>query len=420
MKQLLVIICLIVLLIARFFHYFTNLQQPFEGKKVKIEHTFLSETKKTTTGQGFFVDGVYVLLPRFPEYQYSQSIVVEGTISQAKSKKSSTSAGTEQSEVRVLRNEGTDDQFWILKNPKVTRGKDSFLKPLLSVSSFIRQSTAGSYNRTLDAQKAALLMGMVFGIKEGMSDKFEDQLTNSGVLHVVAASGSNVALVASFTLSLLLLFLRRQVAIGCLFVILILYALISGLDPSIVRATLMGGIAFSAQLFGRQTFSYLALSFTAIVMLLIDPALITNVGFQLSFMATLGILILKPILDIKLKKIHFPTFKDDVTTTFSAQILTIPIISYHFQTFAPISFLSNLLILWTIPILMLLGGVAALLSLIHPLLSAPFLYLSFPLLSYFEYIVGLTALNPVDVTRLPLVLIAGYYCIVGAVLLKTR
>jgi competence protein ComEC len=418
MKQLLVLFCLVVLLVLRLFNHFSTTEKLYEGKSLTISYTFFTEPKKTSTGQGFFVNGVYVLLPRFPEYEYGQSIRVTGKVSHGHTTQKN--ASTNHSEVLALRNEGTGKPFWILKDPRVTRVDGLWFEGLLSVTRYIRERTVYSFNRTLDAQKSSLLMGMVFGIKEGMNENFEDQLTNSGVLHVVAASGSNVALVSSFALSLFLLCMKRKGAIMALFGTLATYALIAGLDPSIVRATIMGSIAFSAQLFGRQNYSYLALAITAWVMLMIDPELLTHVGFQLSFLATLGILSIKPLLDKRIKNLQGGALKDDFSTTCAAQILTIPIISYHFQTFAPISFISNLLILWTIPILMLLGGLAAIVSLIHPILSIPFLYLCYPLLWYFEHVVYLTAINPIEINSFSLALIVGYYCLVTAFILKKR
>src|SRR6266852_3979746 len=99
-------------------------------------------------------------------------------------------------------------------------------------------------------------------------------LRTSGVFHVIAASGMNVTLVGGFLTSLFTLFLRRQIALLLSILGILFYALLAGFEPSIIRASIMGILVLSSQIFGRQAWPTYALLLTGYIMLLFDPSLI--------------------------------------------------------------------------------------------------------------------------------------------------
>ncbi len=278
----------------------------------------------------------------------------------------------------------------------------------------IKSHIKSVYSRSLSAQDAGLLMGIVFGEKDlSKSETKKYQVT--GVLHVVAASGMNVSMLTSFLLVFLLLFLRRQQALIATFAAILFYTALADFQPSIVRAAIMGGFALGAGIMGRQNTSVVALFFAAFAMVFWDPTVITSVSFILSFAATLGIIILDPLFKFGVFK---KEFFEDFRTTLAAQIATTPILLFFFGTYSPISVLVNFLVLWTVPPLMILGGVAAILSFI-PILSAPFVLLSLPLLSYFRAIIDLFAAHsiPLKLDSTPWTIIVGYYLVLLAVVI---
>ena len=136
--------------------------------------------------------------------------------------------------------------------------------------------------QTLPSPSSSLLLGIIFGIKEQMPKDFTDNLRTSGVFHVIAASGMNVTLVAGFLSVFFAFFFKRQIAIGLSILGIIFYAILAGLEPSIIRASVMGILVFSAQILGRQTLAVNFLALTGFVMLFVDPSLIFDIGFQLS------------------------------------------------------------------------------------------------------------------------------------------
>jgi len=269
----------------------------------------------------------------------------------------------------------------------------------------LRQKLIILFSKTLPSPSSSLLLGIIFGIKEQMPKDFSNNLKTSGVFHVIAASGMNVTLVGGFISTGLAFFLKRQITIGLSILGIIFYAVLAGLEPSIIRASIMGILVFSAQIIGRQTLAINGLSLAGFTMLFIDPTLISDVGFQLSFAATLGILFIKPL-----------------PSTIAAQIATLPILLANFGAYSIYSILVNGLVLWTVPILMMVGGIGAILGLILVPLGQFLIYLCYPLLLYFEMIVNFfgKAGGVLTIKSFPWQFTAGYYCLLVSVLLISK
>lgn len=216
------------------------------------------------------------------------------------------------------------------------------------------------------------------------------------------------------------MFLKRRLSLILAVFAAIFYSFLVGFEASILRATIMAIIAFTASFFGRQNFAVLALIATGFVMLLWSPAFLFDVGFQLSFLATLGILLLKPLFGAIYK---FPFVGEDLVTTVSAQLATTPILLGTFGSIGLWSLLVNILVLWTVPILMLLGSMAVILGLVFAPLGKLLLFLCLPFLLLFEKVVtffgGFSWSLAVDV--FPWQFSIGYYLIlVAAVILKRQ
>lgn len=301
--------------------------------------------------------------------------------------------------------------------------KKSTENPILAILAKVRQDVAGFYSQNLPQTSSSLLMGIVFGIKENMPKSFSDLLKTTGVTHVVAASGMNVTIIAGFfSLSFGRIF-RRRVALILTLAAIAFYAILSGLSPSIVRAGIMGTIVFSSQILGRQNTSLIALFLTSFAMLFITPALILDIGFQLSVFSTLGILIINPILEAKFRtKNIVKILGDTFITTVSAQIMTIPIILSNFGSYSPLSIIVNLLVLWTVAPLMVLGALAALLAFVFKPLAVLVLYLSYPFLFYFEEAVKAFGNldTAISLKYLPWQVSVGYYFLLSAILIKIK
>ena len=215
----------------------------------------------------------------------------------------------------------------------------------------------------------------------------------------------NVTLIGGFISTGLAFFLKRQIALGVSILAIIFYAVLAGLEASIIRASIMGILVFSSQIMGRQSLAANGLFLAGFVMLFISPILISDIGFQLSFASTLGILSIKPL-----------------PTTIAAQIATLPILLANFGTYSIYSILVNGLVLWTVPILMMVGGAGAIAGLILEPAGQLLIYLCYPLLLYFETIVNFFGKmgGIITIQTLSWQFIIGYYCLLGSGLIIFR
>lgn len=397
---------LIFVLSLRLMFFFITGHKYVAGERVGKEVIIFSEPKSYFGKQRLSIvldsgQSVIVTLPQDPVLSYGDTISIGG----------------------VLKNKNVGTKSILaLDYPRITVKKSS-QNLLLAVLARVRYVIASFYDLNLPQTSSSLLLGIVYGIKADIPSDFSNLLKNTGVTHVIAASGMNITLIAGFFAVFFGRFLKRKVAIFLTILAIFTYALLSGLSPSIMRASIMGTIAFSSQLAGRQNASVLALFFTVVIMLLLSPILLLDIGFQLSALSTLGILIFNPILEARTKNIEFIKFLGaDFFTTISAQLFTFPIIIANFGTYSFISVLVNLLVLWTIPILMVLGALSSLLAFLFEPLAVLVLYLSYPFLIYFESVVrslGNLGLS-FTLSTFPWELGLGYYLLLIAFVIKIK
>jgi len=185
----------------------------------------------------------------------------------------------------------------------------------------------------------------------------------------------------------------------------------------------MGALAFAAQGFGRQNWGVLSLVLTGFLMLIMKPLLILDLGFQLSFLATAGLILIRPIIE---KTWPFtilgrtPLLGESFTTTLSAQLATLPPILANFGYWSFLSILANALVLWTIPWIMGIGGLAGVLGLIFKPLGQLLSFATYPFLFYFEKITFLFARFPffsLEIGKFSFFLSLSYFSFLTAVLL---
>lgn len=339
---------------------------------------------------------VRVIAEQFPRIDYGEKIFITGKVSQ-----------------RVIDDGRIVNSIYF---PKIEKRKADLHYQL---TGGIRSRVKEAFTTFLPATSSSLLMGIVFGGKQGLPQDFVDDLQTSGVMHVVAASGMNVTFFSSLLFGFWSKCLGRRKAIlfSCLGIVW--YAVLAGLEPSIVRASIMAVIAFSAQFLGRQQSGSIALLITACIMLAAQPELVMDVGFQLSLFATAGILFLKPLLTRRKESSFLALFKEDIGSTIAAQIMTMPLILLYFHSIGTLSVIVNALVLWTIPLLMVIGSMAAFLGFFMPFVGGIISLCALPFLWYFQVIIEWTApFNPVfSLQYVPIPLVIGYYLIVGSVIL---
>lgn len=248
----------------------------------------------------------------------------------------------------------------------------------------LRQTLEINFGCLLPADSAGLLSGMVLGSKKVLSADLYQALKQTGTLHIVVASGMNVVLLAGFLMAILALFFKRKVALIPLIVLIWFYALLTGFDPPIRRASIMASLTYLAQEFGKPADRRRILIITAILMILFKPTLITDISFQLSFASTAGLVFLQPLLR-KSNNIFFKT--ENLSSTLAAQIATLPIMILNFGQYNFFSPVINFLVLWTVPWVLSLGMIIGVLSFLMRPAAQVLAYLIYPITRYLVIVI---------------------------------
>lgn len=273
----------------------------------------------------------------------------------------------------------------------------------------------------LPSPQAELLSGIVLGAKQDLPFNLRLSLRDTSTLHIVVASGQNLSILAGIIMHLSGLIKRKSVLSLTLFVIVI-YTLLTGAQIPILRAAIMFSLAASAQVFGRQNDGFWALVLTGGLFLLINPSWIFDLSFQLSFLATFGVLVVAPILSRVFKS--FPDIlREHVAVTLGAQLMVTPVIASNFHQFSTVSLFANLLVLWMIPYIMGVGFLFLTVGLIWPIAGGLISLILNVMLTYLIYIVQFFASLPFAweyVGELSWVVWAGYYLVIAGIMLSLR
>jgi len=247
--------------------------------------------------------------------------------------------------------------------------------------------TNKSIEKILPEPQASFLAGLLFGFDKNIPKDLLEDFNKTGTRHIIALSGYNITIIASLIMGFLLwLGFWRKHAFAIAVIAIIFFVILTGASASVSRAAIMGILVLISQQVGRLSNPRNLLALAAFLMIVKEPtSLLNNIGLQLSFSATIGIIYLSPYLK-KLPEI--------LKTTLSAQIAVSPLILFYFRQISLISPLANLLVLPIIPITMLIGFVAVLIGTIYAPIGMFLAWPSWLFLSYEIKIIELLAKVP--------------------------
>jgi competence protein ComEC len=278
----------------------------------------------------------------------------------------------------------------------------------------IRQRIVEAQIQGIGQEKGTLLSSITLGRQAvNLPAKITDLFIKTGLAHILAASGFHVAILLGFVLTITRnLSPKKQFIIAI--TILIVYGTLTGLQPSVLRAILMGIGALIGLLYNRQVNSLGSLLLAATILLLWQPLWIWDLGFQLSFLATLGLIITVPLLKNKID--YFPNLiAEPIAISLAATLWTMPLLMFTFNSIALYSIPINII---TTPLVTLisLGGVfTAFLGLIYPPLgsiSASILYYPLELLLQITTFFSLLPFSTYSTGKLSLgVMLIIYICL---------
>jgi len=344
---------------------------------------------------------ILAVAKKYPAYQYGDKLEIIGQLKTPQSDE----------DFDYQKYLAKDDIYSIVYYPEIKLVAQNQGNWLLGRLLVVKNKFKNSVSQILSEPQAALLGGLLLGEKRGLPEDLMAAFSRTGTTHIIALSGFNITIIAVALMALFNFFMvRRQISFWISVAIIILFVLMVGAGASVVRAAVMGILVLLAQQAGRLYQIKNALIFAGALMISINPkVLVWDVGFQLSFAATLGLVYISPILqkwleadkdDSSLPGSIGAFAKSDksvkliLVATLSAQIAVLPLLVINFGQLSLIAPLANLLVLPVIPITMLFGFLAALAGLLFLSLGQIFGWLSWLLLTYEIKVIELLAKIP--------------------------
>ncbi|OGY28237.1 MAG: hypothetical protein A3F33_02290 [Candidatus Woykebacteria bacterium RIFCSPHIGHO2_12_FULL_43_10] len=260
---------------------------------------------------------------------------------------------------------------------------------------------------------ASLLSGIVLGEKGDLSSEFKKALIATGTIHVVVVSGYNISLICGWLSGMTRIF-SKQITFVLIISCVIFYTLLTGAEAPTIRAAIMGLLVWGSRVAGRVSDSVFLLILTGVVMFVFDHTVLESISFQLSFMATLGIILFGDTLGAVFKFLPSP-LSSDLATTLSAQILVLPILVYYFGSVSWISPVVNVLVLWTVPLATILGFLTLLISILSmeiAKVAAWFVWLPLDIFQQIISISGSFSYSQIYFPKQNVLLLVGWYFVI--------
>ncbi len=228
--------------------------------------------------------------------------------------------------------------------------------PLQTTLYYIKYAFTNSVRSAVPEPYASFGISLLVG-KEGIPYQIGEEMRKTGTTHLVALSGFNISLIGYYLFgALLLLRFHRHIALLVAGALIVCFVIMTGAEASLVRAAVMGELVLLAQFVGRLFSIKRAILCAAFGMILVDPNVAAlDIGFQLSFLSTLGLVTLVPVFEKRFSNFwedSFLNLRSHIFATIASQIMVFPILLGTFHSFSLLSFITNVLILPIIPVTM--------------------------------------------------------------------
>ena len=388
-----------------------------EGKAVVIRNS------QSSTGQNLVIEfqiskiDMLLQVPQYPIFQYGDLLSVSCTAETIENKDPSFDYRMYMAKEGVL---------YSCENKKFTKIGENYGNIFLSHILKIRNLFEENIEAAVPAPEGALADGLLFGGNAGLSKDIQNDFSKTGMTHIVAVSGYNVTIISEYLMLVgIFLGLWRKQAIWFALFGIIIFVIMSGLPASAVRAGVMSGVLLWAMKNGRLTSAENAIIFAGAIMLYLNPLLLRyDVGFQLSFLATLGIVLSSPFWEKSFIKKHKALgMSEAISLSLSAQIFVLPIIAVNFHLASLVSLLANIFILPIIPLSMLLVFFVAMAGFILTPLSIVLAWICYLPLYYELWLIHTLAQFPwasISIEKVEMWWMVIYYMILILVIIWLR
>jgi competence protein ComEC len=345
-------------------------------------------------------------------YSYGSEIEIEGSLNIPKGKRNP--GGFDYR--RYLSQSGVSATIFA-KSTRIKIGEITDVNPLVKAGLTIRNRIIKVIEKSLPPEQAGLLNGMLIGYTGGLDKDLQKSFSDSGLSHLMAVSGMNIAFIVFPLIFLFKKFrIKQNTANIIIILILILFVYITGFSPSVVRAVIMAIVVLGGQILYREAEVITSLSLAAIIILIYNPITLLDIGFQLSFTATFSLILFYKYIKSLLSFKHIPkSVTDLLAVTLSAQAGVIPITAFYFNKISLISVFTNIVVVPLTGIITILGFVMAILGQINIILSQIIGYINYTFLSFVLLITKVSADLPFAVVKIitpHIVIIFLYYFLI--------
>ncbi len=410
-KEILIICILIIIACVRFFFFIPKppIYDNALGKSVELVGLVSDDPDIRLKNKHLNIKlenqdvNILVFVGREEEVNYGDNVKVKGILEEPEN--FTTESGKEFNYKRYLANH---DIYFIIKNADIEIISSNNGSKIKSLLFRIRNSFMKNINQVIPLPESDLANGLILGVKGGFDEEMNNEFISTGTIHIVALSGYNVSIVAEGVMKTFSLIFSQVASIIFGIVIIILFIIMTGASSTAIRAGIMATIMLLGRLTGRKYLAGRALVIAALLMIAYDPRVIADMSFQLSFIATGGVLFLtsKTLNWFKFLPLRFG-FREMVASTVAATISVLPILLYMTGVLSLVSLPANFLILLFIPTAMLFIFITGIIGFISPLLSIFFGYISYLILLYILstiHFLGSLSFASVTIQSFPLVL----------------
>lgn len=391
-----------------------------DRRPLQTKYTIAAKSLTNGSSTTIPIEGNVLITDRrqFPEFQYGDAVVVKG----------------------VLEKPGQIEDFFYDRylsrfdiynviyrasiQPKNLKPTNLKHKTLLGWLFYTKQSFESQINRLYPEPHASFMAGLLTGSRRGIPEKLMQQFNITGLTHIIAISGYNITIVITIILGLLFWLPFRWRLVPAVLAI-VAFTLFAGASAAVVRAAAMGILGLIALHTGRQNQARLAVLWTLFFMLMYNPKYLWyDAGFQLSFLAVIGLMELSPFLDRYAKALPETLgIRESAQMTMAAQLSAVPWIVFLFGRFSLIAPVANILVAPFIPLAMLFGFLGTILSYVWFPLGQLLSYLGWGCLEWIVWVADLCSRIPyasIDLPKIGMSLVAAYYLTVLILLLRLQ
>lgn len=317
--------------IALRLYFYTPVYQKYStGDNLRIVTTILDTPQKFSGYNLIEVSGIRVKYPVSEIYVIGDVVEITGALNK-----------------RMI-----EENYWILSLDEARIVKLTSEKSARVIMAGARSKVISLLLSWLSGDVGALGAGILVGGDHFMSENGVLAFRRAGLTHVVAASGYNVTVVSGWTVSALSGFLNRWLVMYIAIISIILYIFLAGGSAAVIRAGLMGIAVIVGKLMGRETSGGWILLIVSMAMLVVNPGWLWDIGFQLSVAAMAGMV--------------YWAGRSAWSQTLACQLTTLPLILHYFGNLSVVAPLANILLIWPVPVVMPVLGLASLMGIVVP------------------------------------------------------